>query len=169
MVRSLIYVRPFAVVFVRAYGAYAKSVNLAWGRMFQWMDDNGLGAEVDVGYGLAHDDPRRTAPELCRYDACIALPKDVPAERLAELDRRILPPGVYAREQLTGSYEAMGDLVSCIRDDWVPRHGLAVDSGRPVMTIYRNSPRYFPANELRADICLPITAPTASRPLLKAA
>ncbi len=169
MASSLIYIRPIPVVFVRAYGAYEQSVHRAWGRMFKWMDANGLGAEVDIGYGLAYDDPRTTPSERCRYEACITIPSQVPAERLAVLDKMLLPPGVYAKDRLTGSYESMGKMVTCIRDEWAPRHGLAVDRTRPVITIYRNNPRYCPAETLQADICLPIAALADTAPLRSAA
>lgn len=158
MARSLIYVRPVQVVCVRARGSYTQAVNEAWGRMFAWMDANGLGAEVDVGYGLAHDDPRITAAELCRYDACIPVPKAVPQEAMAELQHTTLPSGVYARDLLTQSYDGMGHMLAATRDDWVPRQGLTIDLSRPVITIYRNNPRYCPPEKLEAEICLPIMA-----------
>ena len=37
--------------------------------------------------------------------------------------------------------------------------GLTVDHRRPVVTIYRNNPRYCPPEMLKADICLPILPP----------
>lgn len=161
LARSLVYVRPVEVVFVRARGAYADAVNRAWGRMFSWMDANGLGAEVDIGYGLAHDNPRTMPPELCRYDACIPVPDTVPREVLMQLQHMKLPSGVYARDLLLRSYDRMGTVLASIRDEWVPRHGLSVDARRPVVTIYRNNPRYCPPEMLKADICLPIVPSAA--------
>lgn len=162
LARSLVYLRPVEVVLVRARGPYADAVNKAWGRMFAWMDAHGLGAEVDIGYGLAHDDPRAVGPEACRYDACIPVPETVPPHALHDLQRLVLPSGVYARDLLTRSYDGMGHRLSAIRDEWVPRNGLVVDARRPVVTIYRNNPRYCPPEMLKADICLPIVAPAAA-------
>lgn len=162
MSRSLIYMRPLEVLSVRAEGNYASSVHQAWSRLFAWMDANELGAEVNIGYGLAHDDPRNVPAERCRYEACIEVPARVGAASIAELGRQVLPPGPYACERLTGSYDAMGAAVSHIRDQWVPRNGLDVDCKRPVITIYRNNPRYCPTEMLHADICLPIAFPDAS-------
>lgn len=165
MARSLIYVRPVQVVFIRVHGGYPQTVDAAWGRMFAWMDANGLGAEVDVGYGLAHDDPRMTPAELCRYDACIPVPKAVPQEAMAELQHMTLPSGVYARDRLTQSYDGMGHRLAATRDEWVPRQGLTIDPNRPVITIYRNNPRFCPPEKLEAEICLPIMAPLAAAPI----
>lgn len=147
---------------MRARGAYADTVNQAWGRMFSWMDANGLGAEVDIGYGLAHDDPRTTPPDLCRYDACIPVPAAVTQEALMQLQRMKLPSGVYARDLIVRSYDRMGAALASIRDEWAPRNGLCFDPSRPVVTIYRNNPRYCPPEMLKADICLPIVPSAAS-------
>jgi AraC family transcriptional regulator len=153
---SLEYIRPVDVVSIRAHGPYARSVNEAWQRMFAWMDTNRLGAEINVGYGLAHDDPRMGTSEHCRYDACIAVPSGIAAAALDELSRQTLPSGVYARGRLTGSYDRMGSLLAGLRDDWAPRNGLVVDKHRPIVTVYINNPRFCPPAELAADICLPI-------------
>ena len=65
------YIRPLTVVYVRSIGPYAASSAQAWRQMNAWLDSHRLRRQVKQGYGFLHDNPRLTAPELLRYDACV--------------------------------------------------------------------------------------------------
>ena len=45
-----------------------------------------------------------------------------------------------------------------MRDTWLPEHGLSLDAGRPLITIFYDDPMVVPSGQRKYDICLPIRA-----------
>jgi hypothetical protein len=54
--------------YVGPYGAYG--IPELWTRFDKWMEARGLRPEARITLGVGYDDPRITAAEQCRYDAC---------------------------------------------------------------------------------------------------
>jgi AraC family transcriptional regulator len=87
-------------------------------------------ADEDVdAWGMGHDSPDLTAPELCRYHACIPCPRD--KQLPAPLFQGSMQPGRYAvfhyEGAVTGVAEAYRSIYSCwfrasslVPDDFVP-------------------------------------------------
>lgn len=61
------------IAYLRYTGPYGTAVETFWKETVQpWMVANGL--QDAARYGISHDDPSVTAPERCRYDACVVVP-----------------------------------------------------------------------------------------------
>src|ERR1700680_2259010 len=87
------YIRPMTVVYARAMGPYQTSSREAWGRMNSWLDRHHARSRVKQGYGYFRDNPKTTAPELLRYDACVPLTFGLEAEQEVGIGRQTLPGG----------------------------------------------------------------------------
>lgn len=69
-------IHPYPIAYVRQTGAYGKENIRAMDQLKQWARDGGLMNSKAVIFGIPQDNPQTTAPENCRYDACIALPEE---------------------------------------------------------------------------------------------
>ncbi|AKF11083.1 AraC family transcriptional regulator [Sandaracinus amylolyticus] len=92
---------------------------IARGRALGVCDD-----AVDA-YGMAFDSPRVTAPELCRYHACVPCPADVALP--APLFRGRIPAGRYAVFRYAGDVTAVEETYRRIYSVWLPRSGVVAD------------------------------------------
>ena len=156
MKTGFFYLRSTNLVSFRETGAYATSAPAAWARMFAWMSRHGLRGVVNRGYGMAHDDPRTTASQDCRYDACIELSLNLNGTALADLAPQRLPGGAYARHRYIGPHTELGTVARTLREQWSSRHGLSIAPERPLVEIYLDDPSMCEPKRLRTDICLPI-------------
>jgi AraC family transcriptional regulator len=128
--------------------------------------------DVTPRYGLLLDDPRLTAPNDCRYEACIPLPEGFgPVPRGFSVKR--LPYGPYARARHVGGKVGIAPTISKIRSEWMSDNGLVSDTDRPMIEIYLDDPSRVPIAQQRIDVCLPVRFPadqmTFSRGLLEVA
>ena len=151
-----LYIRPVEALCVRSTGPYKISAPQAWATMRTWLDERGLRAGVTRGYGVIHDNPAITAPDLRRYDACVEVPAALPKVPACELARCTVPGGAYVVHRHIGRHRAIGAGFSYVRRKWVPGHGLQVDPLRPYLEIYLNDPAVTPARELLTDVCVPV-------------
>lgn len=151
-----LYIRPVEALCVRSTGPYKLSAAQAWDTMLAWLDERALRACLTRGYGVIHDNPATTEPHLRRYDACIEVPADLPAEPACELARCTVPGGAYVVHRHVGRHRTIGAGFSYVQRKWVPGHGLRVDPRRPYLEIYLNDPATTPASDLLTDVCVPV-------------
>ena len=121
------YMKPLSVVFARSMGPYSESSREAWRLMMAWIDRQQARPRVKQGHGFFHDNPKVTAPELLRYDACISVSFGFDADPDAGIGRQTLPGGAYAVHTHVGSYPEAGQVLSQMHHAIVPKRGLAVD------------------------------------------
>jgi len=145
---------PVTALYTRSMGPYQESSREAWRVMSEWLDQRQARGRVKQAYGYFRDDPRRTAPELLRYDACVALTFGIEPD--TGIGRQTLPGGAYAVHIHTGSYTETGELLSRLRGDIVPRRGLSVDYDRPFVAIYVNDPGVTCEMHRRTELCVPV-------------
>jgi AraC family transcriptional regulator len=150
------HVRPVTVVYARATGGYYLGAKEAWERLTSWLAQHGARRQIKRGFGLFHDNPQSTAPELLRYDACVELMTGIDAEPAAHIGRQTLSGGTYAVHTHVGAYEPMGGLLSHLHREWVPKQGLAVDYDRPFMAIHLNDPQLTREVHRRTELCIPV-------------
>ena len=145
---------PLTVLYARSMGPYQDSSREAWRLMNGWLDQRQMRGRVKQAYGYLRDDPKRTAPDLLRYDACVPLTFGLVPD--ADIGRQTLPGGAYAVHIHTGSYAGTGELLSQLHRDIVPRRGLVVDCERPFVAIYRNDPLVTREMHRRMELCVPV-------------
>jgi AraC family transcriptional regulator len=141
------------VAYFRLIGPYGPAIGAFWRATVRpWIDANGLQAQPCYGVGL--DDPTITAPDKCRYDACIALPDGFqpgPQVALAEL-----PGGRYAVARFSGPPTALAAFWMALTRGWMPGSGLQFDD-RPSFERFEPSARPGSGSvNLECDICIPV-------------
>ena len=161
MKNGLVYLRPQRMVYVRAVGPYEQSIPEAWNKMFAWIAKHAIHSPAGRGYGLAHDAGAKTA-EPC-YDACVQLTPLFEERAIREHAVMMLPGGPYMRHRYIGRYNGVSELLSDAQRVIELPADLRIDQRRPLVTIYLDDPAAVHSNDLRADICLPVAANSASR------
>ncbi len=150
------YLRPLTVVYARGTGPYQISCREAWGRMGGWLDQRRARWRIKQGYGYFRDNPRLTAPDLLRYDACVPVIFGLDPEPDTGIGRQTLPGGAYAVHTHVGSYAEIGDLFSHLHREIVPQRGLLLDYARPFVTIFLNDPSITREMHRRTELCVPV-------------
>ena len=169
MKSALVYLRPSRMTYIRVTGPYETSIPQAWDRMLEWVDKHGLSSPVGRGYGLARDNPERVGAQHCRYDACIQVTPMFEERASRELGLITLPAGPYTRMRQAGGYEKIRYVVASLHAEFMSPPDLRLDDRRPIVTIYMDDPRRFDPIELRADVCVPVSAARAARDPAQAA
>ena len=145
--------KPTKVVYLRHVGPYGDGISEFWQQtVYPWMVTNGLLGQPR--YGISHDDPGITAPEQCRYDACVEIPPDFVASR--DTLTTIIPGGRYATCHFEGTVAQVGETWNRMLRDWLPSSGFQIDA-RPSFEYYPTDSKYDAEREtFECDICIPI-------------
>ncbi len=150
--------RPQMVLYVRSMGPYRKGTEAAWQIMGRWLDSDNRRSLMRVSYGLFRDNPRTTAPDLLRYDACVPLGIGLEESAASGIRRQVLPGGAYAVYTHVGSIEATGELFSRLYRHELPKLGLKVDEDRPFLAVYLTDPTVTREMHRRTEVCIPLNA-----------
>jgi len=150
------YIRPLTVVYARSIGPYHASSAEAWRLMSAWLDQRQMRRRAKQGYGFFRDNPKLTAPELLRYDACVPVTAGLDADPETGIGRQTLSGGAYAVQTHVGSYADAGGLFSLLHREIVPKRGLCVDYDRPFVAIYLNDPAVTREVHRRTELCVPV-------------
>ncbi len=112
-------------------GGYdVEALERTWRELIMRSQQLGLcGEEVDA-WGIAHDSPQLTAPELCRYHACVPCPPEVAVP--PPLFRGSMLPGRYAVFRYAGEAASVGDAYRSIYSSWFRESSLAPDDFTPL-------------------------------------
>jgi AraC family transcriptional regulator len=148
--------QPVTVFYARGIGSYGCSAPQAWRAMAHWLDEHRARRRIKQAFGLLRDDPKTTAPELLRYDACVPVMLDADFPLAADINRQTLPGGAYAVHTHVGSYSEVGDLLSHLHRRIVPERALCVDYDRPFMAVYLNDPAVTREVHRRTELCVPV-------------
>jgi AraC family transcriptional regulator len=145
----------YHVAYMRYVGPYGPhGIPELWTRLRRWMETRELPLEATVRLGVAHDDPRITAAEQCRYDACVVVdPSFAPDRWVNVMD---IPAGRYAVSEFTGGPHEIGDVWDRVFSAWLPTSGYQPDD-RPCFEVYRGRPTAAAApGTLHCELCLPV-------------
>jgi AraC family transcriptional regulator len=145
------------VVYMRNVGPYgAHGIPELWRRLHQWLETRGLSVDTTVRLGVSHDDPAVTPAEKCRYDACLVVPADFPADRWVNVTD--IPGGRYAVTEFVGTALEIEAAWHRIFSEWLPTSGYQPDD-RPCFELYRGDPAVdAKSRRFRCDRCLPVKA-----------
>src|SRR5215471_16068173 len=126
------------VAYMRYVGPYGPhGIPELWSRLRTWMETRELPLETTVRFGVAYDDPRITAAEQCRYDACVVIAPDFPPDCWVNV--MDIPAGRCAVWEFTGSAREIGDAWDRVFRAWLPTSGYQPDD-RPCFEVYRGRP-----------------------------
>ena len=146
---------PYRVAYMRHVGPYgADGIPGLWTRFRKWMETHGLLAPDAIKLGIGHDDPEVTAPEKCRYDACVVVPENFQGDRWVNVTG--IPGGTYAVTEFVGTSREIQDAWEALYRAWLPASGYEPDD-RPCLEIYRGDPNIASRpGTFRCELCVPI-------------
>ncbi len=145
--------QPTRVAYMRHIGPYGAPIADFWkNTVYPWMFSNNL-----IGlarYGVSHDDPDITAPEKCRYDACVEVPPDFnPGSNVFMTS---LPGGRYAATRFVGTAHEVVAVWSALLRDWLPASGFQLDA-RPFIEYYPTDGKFDPqTGAFECDLLVPV-------------
>ena len=138
--------------YVGPYGAHG--IPELWTRLRRWSAAHDLGPGPHVKLGVAHDDPTITAPERCRYDACVVVPRDFTPDRLVDVTD--VPGGAFAVAEFVGTAHEIQGAWDRVFSGWLPGSGYEPDD-RPCYELYRGDPTVDDARGVfRCELHLPV-------------
>ena len=152
---TLIDRQPARVAYLRYTGAYGPGINIFWQeKAYPWLVVTGLLGRAR--YGVSLDDPDVTAPERCRYDACVEV--DAAFKPTGEAACTELPGGRYAVLRFKGPVAEIGAAWARLFTHWLPASGQQLDS-RPMFEFYPvEGDAACAPGEILCDICIPVSA-----------
>jgi AraC family transcriptional regulator len=146
---------PHHVAYMRYVGPYGpRGIPETWAKLHEWMKPRDLFTDTRVTLGIAYDDPSVTAPEKCRYDACVVVPSEFPGDKWVNL--MDVAGGKYAVTEFVGTAHEIVGVWDGVFGSWLPGSGYQPDD-RPCFEIYRGNPT-VDANtrRFRCDLALPV-------------
>lgn len=95
-----------------------------------------------------------TAPEKCRYDACVFVPSDFQADRRVNV--MDIPGGRYAVADFVGTAREIEGVWDRVFSAWLPASGFEPDD-RPCFELYRGNPQVDgKPGTFRCELYLPV-------------
>jgi AraC family transcriptional regulator len=104
--------------------------------------------------GLFHNDPDTTPSEELLSDAALAVPEDLAIP--SGLTEARVPAGWYACTLFVGPYEQLGEAWTKLKHEWLPASGKRGRAGISYER-YLNTPGDVPKEQLRTELCIPVT------------
>jgi AraC family transcriptional regulator len=145
---------PVRVACLRYTGPFGLPLASFWrSKVGPWLAEHGL---LDCPrYGVALDDPSRTPPEKCRYDACVELPSGL---SLPDSPEATIDGGRYAVTHFKGTGATIGAawgefLRECLSD---PARSLD-PSRRPFERYPRGAYLDARTGVFACELCLPVS------------
>jgi AraC family transcriptional regulator len=141
-------------VSLRHVGPY-NQVTGVWQQLCFLAMSKGLFGPSSTMFGLSHDDPESVPAEALRYDACLATDAELELEPpFAMLE---VPEGEYAVVIHEGPYERLAETYGALYGGWLPTSGRAPRDA-PCVEVYLNDPSQTAPEDLRTQVCVPVTA-----------
>jgi AraC family transcriptional regulator len=140
------------VAYIRHTGAYDE-VDKVWKRLIQFAFKNFLVFFKVKMIGIVHDSPKITDEQRIRYDACIAVRKEIKPK--GEIGYKVINGGKYAVFKYKGAYQKIGEAYHYIYTHWLLNSTFQL-ADEPAFEMYLNSPNKEKPENLLTDIYIPI-------------
>ena len=106
------------VAYLRHTGPYGDpGIGRLWQRFDAWCRERGLAGAGHAVYGLSHDTPDITAPDKCRYDACVQVDEHFRPDGDAGV--QTLAGGLYACAPFNGTPDGIHAAWVSLCTDWL--------------------------------------------------
>jgi AraC family transcriptional regulator len=145
----------YHVAYMRYVGPYGPhGIPELWKRFRDWMEPRGLFGPDSIRLGIGHDDPVVTAPEKCRYDACVVVPESFAGDkRVNVID---VPGGKYTVAEFIGPADKIREAWEGLYRSWLPGSGYQPDD-RPCLEVYLGNPEVAGRpGTFRCELCVPV-------------
>jgi AraC family transcriptional regulator len=147
-------VKSMKVVYIQTVGEYGKQqMKDSWEKLFAFIKKHKLFSFNMDCIGIGYDDPTRTEPSKCRYEACIRIKKDASPE--GEVGVKTVEGGKYAVFMHRGPYDKLGNVYKEIYQNWIPENKIEVRKVPPFEK-YLNSPNITKPENLKTEIFIAI-------------
>jgi AraC family transcriptional regulator len=143
-----------AVAYLRYVGPFDQAIAEFWQKtVCPWLETNDL--LEHPRFGITHDHPSITAPDKCRYDACVKVPPGFVGT--GKHLHTIIPGGKYAVAPFKGTVADIGEAWDVLLREWLPASGMQLDS-RPFFEYYPPESTYDSrTGVLDCDLCIPVS------------
>jgi AraC family transcriptional regulator len=146
----------YHVAYMRNVGPYGGQggVPQLWPRLARWAAARGLWSSESICVGIAHDDPRVTEPDKCRYDAGIVIPADLEVD--ASVGVLDLQGGTYAVTEFVGTPDEAPRAWQRFFEDWLPRSNFQLDDRLPFDKGRGGESDFSRTGLVRCELCIPV-------------
>ena len=144
---------PARVAYQRYTGPFGEPLARFWrARVTPWLAEHGL---LDCPrFGVPLDDPSRTPPEQCRYDACVELPSGL---SLPDAPEATLAGGRYAVTHFKGTGADVGAAWAEFMRECLADPSRRIDLTRPPFEHYpRGALVDARTGVFACELCLPL-------------
>ncbi|MDD2890964.1 MAG: GyrI-like domain-containing protein [bacterium] len=142
------------VLFVEKQGNFSDIGN-AMGMLFQYAGANGI-QYTGAPFGVYYDDPKKVAPEKCRYDVCVPIAPvadSIAGKITGDIKIKEIPAVEVAFLVHKGAYNKVGPAWGGLYK-WIFKNGYKPDG--PGREFYLNSPQEVPEDSLLTEIQIPV-------------
>lgn len=140
----------YAIAYIRQTGPYGEGNKQAMETLKSIAKSNSLLNDESIILGIAQDDPAKTKPENCRYDACLVVAGDTRL-RDASLCYGTVSGGKYAAFTTDHTQEAVQRAWGEIFPSLMAK-GYNIDTAKPVIERYAASI----VKRHKCEICVPV-------------
>lgn len=105
------------IISARGIGEYSQAAKQAWETLMPYAYGNRLMQKATRSFGIGHDNPRVTASEKLRYDACLDIDGDI--SDYPALQKQVISGGKYALFLHKGAYENLAQCYNFIFNEWL--------------------------------------------------
>jgi AraC family transcriptional regulator len=145
------------VAYLRYVGAYGTAgITRTWQKFSAWCSGHGLIARGHTRYGIARDMPELTAPDRCRYDACVEIAEGLPPSGSDEIGVQQIAGGLHACAEFYGTALEIHECWMRVFSIWLPSSAYELDD-RPALERYGDeSVMEHESGRFSCELCLPV-------------
>ncbi|MBX3607118.1 MAG: AraC family transcriptional regulator [Piscinibacter sp.] len=145
------------VAYLRHVGPYGDpGISQLWQRFDRWCAQRGLAGPGRLLLGVSQDSPDITAPDRCRYDACVEVDAGFRPE--GEVGVQALAGGRYACARYRGTALQIHEAWMAMFGRWLPDSGYLADD-RPCLELYDDGAGVDPkTGAFSCLLCVPLKA-----------
>ncbi len=149
-------IEPVRAAAMRHVGPYDQ-IGALFDRLMAWAGPHRMLGPTARVLGLCYDDPEMTPPELCRYDACLALDPDQSVPLGNGVSEILIQGGEYAVGVHRGPHCDLPHTYALVCGQWCPQFGREIRDV-PCIENYLNHPRSTLVEDLRTEVYVPLQA-----------
>lgn len=132
-------ISAFELFYLTSPGGYDfPSIKHTWEKLIEILEDHHIDQNDCDRFAISHDHPGLTPSTMCRYDACVTLPGDLPSN--LHLAKTAVPRGRYAVFPVEGPEDTILEKYLEFYTVWMPQSGYEPDDF-PVLEHYLDACR----------------------------